>query len=139
MVQIPRGWPLYIWVYEDLNPKMEKILDFLEFFGSFQDFWIFWTLFGLFCKQIRIFSCFRGFWTFFRPNFLDFLDFFRIFWIFGIDFLGCTKTFLSGQPLDKFNCSFFSNVVYTKITYLLGWFKTEFALGKEVKYTLWKW
>jgi len=83
-------------VYEDLNPKMEKIMDFLDFFGFFLDFWIFWTLFGLFCLKIRIFSCFRGFWTFFRPNFLDF---FRIFWIFGIDFLGCTKTFLSEQPL----------------------------------------
>jgi len=77
-------------VYEDLNPKMGKNLDFLEFFGFFKDFWIFWILFGLFCKKIRIFSFFRGFWTFFRPNFLDFLG---IFWIFGIDFLGCRKHF----------------------------------------------
>jgi len=100
--KIPRGWPLYIWVYEDFNPKMGKILDFREIFWFFQDFLIFWTLFGLFSKKIRIFSCFRGFWTFFRPNFLDFLDFFRIFGIFGIDFLGCTKTFLSGQPLGKY-------------------------------------
>ena len=71
---LPRGWPLYIWVYEDLNPKMEKIMDFLNFFGFFQDFWIFWTLFGLFCKQNRIF-----------PVFVDFgLIFVRLFWIFWI-------------------------------------------------------
>ena len=75
---------------------------FLDFFRFFQDFWIFWTFFGLFCQFFRIFFLFHGFWIFFRPNFLDFLDFFWIFWIFFGFFLGCTKTFLSGQPLGNF-------------------------------------
>ena len=75
---------------------------FLDFFRFFQDFWnfldFFLDFFGLFYKFLRIFSPFRGFWIFF----------FQIFWIFfsGFSgffpiFLGCTKTFSSGQPLAK--------------------------------------
>jgi len=76
-------------VYEDLNPKIGQNLDFLEFF-EFLDFLDFIWIFLL---QNRILD-------YFRPNFLDFLEFFGIFSIFGIDFLGCTNTFLSGQPLE---------------------------------------
>ena len=87
-------------------------------FGFSRIFWIFWDFFeifgffGLFLdfffQFLRIFSLFRGFWIFFRPNFLDFLDFFWIFWIFFGFFLGCTKTFLSGQPLVK-------NILYIEL------------------------
>ena len=104
IVIFSRGWPLYIWVYEDLNPKMEKILDFLGFFFFiFSRFLNFLDFFGLFVKKFGFFPVFLDFGLFFVRNFWIFLDFFRNFWIFGIDFLGCTKTFLSEQPLGCIN------------------------------------
>jgi len=80
-------------VYEDLNPKLGKILDFRGFFGFFWTFLRFLDFFGLFFDFFFFSSKFFGFFGFFSGFFGFFFGF----------FLGCTKTFLSGQPLEQLN------------------------------------
>ena len=69
---------------------------FLWFFGFFGDFLDFLVIFGIFFGFLgffRIFGIFSDFWDFFWifGIFSDFLDFFG----------GCTRIFLSEQPLAK--------------------------------------
>lgn len=100
-----RGWLLYIWVQSE---NVEK--------SGFSEF-----IYLLFCsefykKKIIFFFPFSWIFDFFRPNFIfyfqnflfysdfffDFLMFFRPnFFLFFSDFLRCSKTFMSGQPLEK--------------------------------------
>jgi len=67
-----------------------RFLDFLDFIWTF------------FVKKIGFFPVFMDFGLFFVRIFWIFWIFSEFFQIFGTDFLGCTKTFLSGQTLGRF-------------------------------------
>jgi len=80
-------------VYEDLNPKMGKILDFMEFVGFFQHVWIFWTLFGLFRKKKSDFFLFSWILDFFSSELYGFFGFFQNFLDFWHRFFGVYENF----------------------------------------------